>query len=87
VLDRFEITLQNASEFRVAAKRLGRRFTPMGVVQGWSAPSMATAAIALVRMGYNYLAVGGMVPLRINQICRAHAVDSYRRPIDLRSRR
>ena len=73
VLDRFEITLQNASEFRVAAKRLGRRFTPMGVVQGWSAPSMATAAASLVRMGFNYLAVGGMVPLRINQICRALA--------------
>lgn len=71
VLDRFEITLQNASEFRVAAKRIGRRFTPMGVVQGWSASSMATAAATLVQMGYDYLAVGGMVPLRIAQICRA----------------
>jgi hypothetical protein len=73
VLDRYEITLQNASEFKAAACRIGRHFTPMGVVQGWSAPSMADAAASLVRMGYDYLAIGGMVPLKIDQICRALA--------------
>lgn len=73
VFDRFEVTLQNAAEFKPAAGRIGSRFTPMGVVQGWSAPSMATAAASLVRMGYDYLAIGGMVPLRIDQICRALA--------------
>lgn len=71
VIDRFEITLQNASEFKSAARRIGPHFTPMGVVQGWSASSMAEAAASLARMGYEYLAVGGMVPLRIEQICRA----------------
>ncbi len=73
VLDRFEVTLQNAAEFWPAAKRIGSHFTPMGVIQGWSAPSMAIAASSLVRMGYDYLAVGGMVPLKIDQICRALA--------------
>lgn len=73
VTDRFEVTLQNAAEFKPAAKRIGPRFTPLGVVQGWSAPSMASAASALVRMGYDYLAIGGMVPLKIDQICRALA--------------
>lgn len=68
---RFEITLQNAVEFRSASTRLGPRFTPMGVIQGWSAPSMASAAKDLARMGYDYLAVGGTVPLKIEQLQRA----------------
>ncbi|PPQ34679.1 tRNA-guanine family transglycosylase [Rhodoblastus acidophilus] len=68
---RFEITLQNANEFRSASTRLGPRFTPMGVIQGWSAPSMAIAAKDLARMGYDYLAVGGTVPLKIEQLQRA----------------
>src|SRR5262249_6513087 len=70
---RFEITLQNAAEFIHAAKRLGPSFTPMGVIQGWSASSMANAAADLARMGYEYLAVGGTVPLRIDQMLRALA--------------
>lgn len=73
VRQRYEITLQNAAEFFSAAKRLGSRFTPMGVIQGWSTDSMAAAAIDLSRMGYHYLAVGGTVPLRIEQIRRALA--------------
>ncbi len=68
---RYEITLQNASEFRRAARHLGPRFTPMGVIQGWSASSMAEAARNLARMGYEYLAVGGTVPLKIEEIVRA----------------
>lgn len=70
---RFEVTQENATEFLHAARRLGPRFTPMGVVQGWSAASMAAAATDLVRMGYDYLALGGMAPLKIEQIRRALA--------------
>ena len=66
-LERYELTLQLASEFHSASKLLPD-FTPMGVVQGWSATSMAWAASQLVRMGYDYLAVGGLVPLKIPQI-------------------
>lgn len=66
-LDRYELTLQLASEFHAGSKRLPG-FTPMGVIQGWSATSMAWSASQLVRMGYDYLAVGGLVPLRIGQI-------------------
>jgi hypothetical protein len=71
--NRFDITLQNAAEYIHAAKRLGSRFTPMGVIQGWSATSMADAASKLVAMGYDYLALGGTVPLKIEQIRRALA--------------
>ena len=67
---RFDITLQNASEFLAGARRLGRGFEPMGVIQGWSAPSMAQAAAELARMGYGTLAVGGTVPLKIEQLRR-----------------
>lgn len=70
---RFEITQQNAAEFLSAARSLGRGFVPMGVIQGWSAPSMAQAALNLTKMGYEYLAIGGTVPLRIEQIRRALA--------------
>jgi hypothetical protein len=61
---RFEITLENARKFLDAAKPLGNRFTPVGVIQGWSPDSMGAAAAKLQAMGYKYLAAGGMVPLR-----------------------
>ena len=68
---RFEITSTNAEEFLSKSKRLGISFTPMGVVQGWSPKSMAEAALRLKKMGYSYLAIGGMVPLRAPQIKKA----------------
>lgn len=68
---RYDVTLQNAAEFKETSRRIGPDFTPLGVIQGWSADSMAEAALALSRMGYDYLAVGGTVPLRIEQLCRA----------------
>lgn len=77
---RFEVTLQNASEFKQAARRLGAGFTPMGVVQGWSSKSMARSAADLVAMGYDYLALGGTVPLRIGQLVRALAAIRERIP-------
>lgn len=64
---RFDITLENAAAFREEARQSGR-FTPLGVVQGWSPASMADAARQLVGMGYDYLALGGMVPLKSDQI-------------------
>jgi hypothetical protein len=67
---RFEITLQNAEEFLSQSKRLGSSFTPMGVVQGWSPKSMAESALRLKKMGYSYIAIGGMVPLRSPQIIK-----------------
>lgn len=73
VRTRFDVTLDNAAEFIHLSRRLGRQFTPLGVIQGWSATSMADAAGRLVRMGYDYLAVGGTVPLKIDQLCRALA--------------
>jgi len=67
-LKRFEITLDNARQFLKIARREGAQFEPMGAVQGWSPASMAEAAAALVKMGYGYLAIGGLVPLKVDLI-------------------
>jgi hypothetical protein len=65
---RFEITLENADAFIHSSSRLSNRFTPLGVIQGWSPGSMAEAARLLCKMGYDYLALGGTVPLKSPQI-------------------
>jgi hypothetical protein len=65
---RYDITLENAAAFLKASRTMGRGFTPLGVVQGWSPESMGLAARKLTKMGYTYLAVGGMVPLNARQI-------------------
>ena len=65
---RFEITLENADGFRREALAMDATFKPLGVIQGWSPGSMAEAARRLVAMGYDYLAVGGMVPLKSPEI-------------------
>ena len=70
---RSDITLAHAEAFLPASRGLGGAFTPVGVIQGWSPASMASAAASLAAMGYDYLAVGGMVPLSIEQIERALA--------------
>ncbi len=66
---RQDITLGNAEEFiKKATNDIGSHFTPVGVVHGWSPKTMTDAALKLVKMGYKYLALGGMVPLRSKQI-------------------
>jgi hypothetical protein len=65
---RFDITQENARLFLKASQRLGKGFTPIGVAQGWSPDSMASASRQLELMGYSYIALGGMVPLNSSSI-------------------
>ncbi len=65
---RQEITLQLAGEFRARARARKARFKPVGVAQGWSPASYATAVQALQRVGYTRIALGGMVPLKTPEI-------------------
>ncbi|MEJ8827118.1 tRNA-guanine transglycosylase DpdA [Variovorax humicola] len=67
-LKRYEITLTNAKAFIDLTREEGSPFEPMGAVQGWSPASMAKAAVRLEKMGYEYLAIGGLVPLRVDAI-------------------
>jgi hypothetical protein len=68
IVERFEITLANAREFLRLTDVEGSPFEPVGAVQGWSPESMADAAVRLERMGYRYLAIGGLVPLKVDVI-------------------
>lgn len=54
---------------------------PLGVAQGWSPQSYADAVVALQRIGYQRIALGGMVPLKTQEIlaCLA-AIDQVREP-------
>ena len=65
---RQQLTLELAREFLRKHKsgRLG--FEPLGVAQGWSPKSYAAAVKALQKLGYDYIALGGMVPLKSREI-------------------
>lgn len=68
VIKRYEITQTNAKEFLRVCRQESAHFEPVGPVQGWSPQSMARAAVALEKMGYRYLAIGGLVPLKVDVI-------------------
>jgi queuine/archaeosine tRNA-ribosyltransferase len=65
---RQEITLELARDFLKYCKKQKCRFEPLGVVQGWSPKSYSYAFSALQKMGYKYIALGGMVPLKSDDI-------------------
>lgn len=78
---RQEITIELAREFLQNAKRQKVRFEPLGVAQGWSPRSYARAVSALQKMGYSYIALGGMVPLKSHEIMSVlEAVSEKRKP-------
>jgi len=66
--ERQEITLELAWEFWRDCKVSRLRITPVGVAQGWSPKSYAHSVTQLEKIGYRYIAVGGMVPLRTRDI-------------------
>jgi hypothetical protein len=64
---RQSLTLDYAEAFLRAHRAGGCRFEPWGVAQGWSPKSYAFAVRDLQRLGYRYIALGGMVPLKTNK--------------------
>lgn len=75
------ITLELADQFRRRAKARKARFVPVGVAQGWSPASYAAAVKALQRMGYQRIALGGMVPLKTDAVLAClETIDEIRRP-------
>ena len=65
---RQQLTLERAREFLRKHKTGHHGFKPLGVAQGWSPKSYAAAVKALQKMGYDYIALGGMVPLKSREI-------------------
>lgn len=66
--DRQQLTLDFATEFLRRRRATNARFEPLGVAQGWSPTSYAHAVQALQSIGYDYIALGGMVPLKTTEI-------------------
>lgn len=78
---RQKITLELAEEFLRLHGDLGCAFTPVGVAQGWSPASYATAVEELQTLGYRYVALGGMVPLKTPEILAClRRIELVRRP-------
>ena len=79
--DRQELTIELAAEFLRRCRVTNARFEPLGVAQGWSPASYAHAVQALQEIGYDYIALGGMVPLKTKEIeACLNAVDDVRQP-------
>jgi hypothetical protein len=59
--ERYQLTIQNAEDFLVKHRQAGLPWRPIGAVQGWDAKSYSEAAAQYVKMGYDYIALGGLV--------------------------
>jgi hypothetical protein len=80
-IDRREISLRYAEDFLNHCESRGRPFEPLGAAQGWSPESYADSVSRLQQMGYDRIALGGMVPLKTNDILEClTAIKSVRRP-------
>lgn len=60
---RLQITQRNAEAFfeQHRAGGYAKHFTPIGAAQGWNEESYAQSVEKLVKMGYSYIALGGLV--------------------------
>lgn len=67
---RYELTISNAEEFLREHETRDLPWTPIGSVQGWDAQSYAEAARQYVAMGYEYIALGGLVRTQTQEILR-----------------
>jgi len=57
---RIQLTLENALEFLKLHKKRGYKFTPVGVAQGWTPDTYADSVTQLLKIGYTYIALGGL---------------------------
>ena len=79
--ERQKITLQLATEFFSKASGSKTKFTPIGVAQGWSPRSYAYAVEQLQNIGYDYIALGGVVPMKSEDILTCFAeISRVRQP-------
>lgn len=65
---RYELTLRNAEAFLKRHRSLGYQFEPIGVAQGWSPATYAESVKELIRIGYDFIALGGMARAQNREI-------------------
>lgn len=73
------VSLEFARRFWDASQQYAKHFVPVGSAQGWSPASYARSVAELQDMGYQRIALGGMVPLKTRDILDSlHAIDDVR---------
>lgn len=65
---RRQLTVRLAAEFISLCHERRSAVEPVGAAQGWSPESYAESVLALQDLGYQRIALGGMVPLKTGQI-------------------
>lgn len=66
--ERYQLTIQNAEDFLREHRKRSLPWTPIGAVQGWDPKSYANAAEQYIKMGYRYIALGGLVRTTTKEI-------------------
>jgi hypothetical protein len=84
---RIRLTVRNARTFIGACRSSGYRFTPIGVIQGTNAASYGDSVGKYLSMGYEHIALGGLVPRSdaeiLEIVCRVrHAIQMHTRGAD-----
>ncbi|GIV03601.1 MAG: hypothetical protein KatS3mg015_2431 [Fimbriimonadales bacterium] len=67
---RYELTIENADAFLKEHRARDLSWTPIGAVQGWDPDSYRAAARRVVAMGYDYIALGGLVRSQTTHLLR-----------------
>lgn len=79
-IERHQMTLDLAADFLALSTGVPN-FKPLGAAQGWSPESYRDSVVQLQRMGYDYIAIGGLVPLKTPEIIEVlQAVSTVRKP-------
>lgn len=71
---RVNLTVANGADFLIEAKRRRASFVPVGTIQGLTPADYADTALLYTQLGYQRIALGGLVPLTddaIRQIVEA----------------
>lgn len=80
-VNRQRITLDLAQEFWDRHRELKCDFVPMGVAQGWSPASYRSSVQVLQEIGFDYIGIGGLVPLKSTGILEClKAIQDVRLP-------
>ncbi|MER5325494.1 tRNA-guanine transglycosylase DpdA [Streptosporangium roseum] len=79
--ERRQISLRYAADFYASVQDRGNKIEPVGAAQGWSPASYADSVKRLQEFGYQRIALGGMVPLKTQDILAClKEIDQVRLP-------
>ena len=66
--ERIRITRENAESFIASARQRKAQFTPVGILHGLDAEDYAKSVHQYLDLGYQHMAIGGLVPLADKEI-------------------